>query len=178
MAYKIYKHYGEDVVFQQLENMHFINALKDNHIEYIELPILNYRVLLYNKDIGNKYAVIIPVNAVETCLENVYIATEIPFDMNWGNLVEDINNQRNGEKPMVLKTKAKLLCEEAEKLILENQTNNEDYFNSLDTEIDPRLFRIALITLGYSIEEVLEMDHHDVDEEYLRGFFNGKNNTI
>lgn len=177
MTHKTYKHYGKDVVFQQLQDMRFINALKENHVEYKELPILDYRVLLYSKDMENKYAVIVPVNAVETYLENVYITTEIPQDMSWENLIEDINNQRNGEKPMELKTKAKLLCEKAEKLVLENQTN-EDYFNSLDTEIDPGLFRMALTTLGYTIEDVLEMDHHDIDEEYLKGFLNGKNNTL
>lgn len=177
MTYKIYKHYDNDVIFQQLQDMRFINVLKENHVEYKELPILDYRVLLYSKDMEDKYAVIVPVNAVETYLENVYITTEIPQDMSWENLIEDISNQRNGEKPMELKTKAKLLCEKAEKLVLENQTN-EDYFNSLDTEIDPGLFRMALTTLGYTIEEVLEMDHHDIDEEYLKGFLNGKNNTL
>lgn len=93
MTYKIYKHYDNDVVFQQLQDMHFINALKENHVEYKELPILDYRVLLYSKDMEDKYAVIVPVNAVETYLENVYITTEIPQDMSWENLIEDINNQ-------------------------------------------------------------------------------------
>ena len=100
MTHKTYKHYGKDVVFQQLQDMRFINALKENHVEYKELPILDYRVLLYSKDMEDKYAVIIPVNAVETYLENVYITTEIPQDMSLENLIEDINNQRNGEKPM------------------------------------------------------------------------------
>ena len=71
----------------------------------------------------------------------------------------------------MLKTKAKLLCEKAEKLVLESENNNDDdFFSFLDTEINPAYFRQALITLGYSIEEIMEMDHHDINEEYLRGF--------
>ena len=168
---KTYKHYGKDVVFQQLQDKQFIDALRENNIEHTELPILDYRVLLYHKEAENYYAIIVPVNAVEVYLENVYIAKEIPLDMNWENLVEDINNQRNGETPMMLKTKAKLLCEKAEKLVLESENNNDDdFFSSLDTEINPAYFRQALITLGYSIEEIMEMDHHDINEEYLRGF--------
>ena len=49
MTHKTYKHYGKDVVLQ-LQDMRFINALKENHVEYKELPILDYRVLLYSKD--------------------------------------------------------------------------------------------------------------------------------
>lgn len=171
MARKIYKHYGKDVVFQQLQDKQFIDVLRENNIEHTELPILDYRVLLYHKRTEDYYAIIIPINAVEVYLENVYITKEIPLDMNWGNLVEDINNQRNGEIPMTLKTKAKLLCEKAEKLVLESENNNDDdFFSSLGTEINPAYFRQALITLGYSIEEIMEMDHHDINEEYLRGF--------
>lgn len=168
---KTYKHYGKEVIFQQIQDKRFIDVLKENNVNYTELPILDYRVLLYHKEAENYYAIIVPVNAVEVYLENVYITKEIPLDMNWENLVEDINNQRNGETPMMLKTKAKLLCEKAEKLVLESENKNDDgFFSSLDTEINPAYFRQALITLGYSIEEVLEMEHHDVNEEYLRRF--------
>lgn len=155
---KTYKHYEKEVIFQQLQDKRFIDVLKENNVNYTELPILDYRVLLYHKE-------------VEAYVENVYITKEIPLDMNWRNLVEDINNQRNGETPMMLKTKAKLLCEKAEKLVLESENkNDDDFFSSLDTEINPAYFRQALITLGYSIEEIMEMDHHDINEEYLRGF--------
>lgn len=50
MTHKIYKHYGKDVLFQQLEDKRFIDILKDNNIQYTELPILDYRVLLYHKE--------------------------------------------------------------------------------------------------------------------------------
>lgn len=94
---KTYKHYGKEVIFQQIQDKRFIDVLKENNVDYTELPILDYRVLLYHKEAENYYAIIVPVNAVEVYLENVYIAKEIPLDMNWENLVEDINNQRNGE---------------------------------------------------------------------------------
>lgn len=144
--------------------------MKENNVNYTELPILDYRVLLYHKEAENYYAIIVPVNAVEAYVENVYITKEIPLDMDWCSLVEDINNQRSGDCPMELKTKAKLLCEKAEELVLESENKNDEFFASLDTVINPAYFRQALITLGYSIEEVLEMEHHDVSEEYLRGF--------
>ena len=168
---KTYKHYEKEVIFQQIQDKRFIDVLKENNVDYTELPILDYRVLLYHKEAENYYAIIVPVNAVEVYLENVYIAKEIPLDMDWCNLVEDINNQRSGDCPIELKTKAKLLCEKAEELALESEhKNDDDFFSSLDTEINPAYFRQALITLGYSIEEVLEMEHHDVNEEYLRRF--------
>lgn len=168
---KTYEHYEKDVIFQQLQDKRFIDVLKENNIKYTELPILDYRVLLYHKGTEDSYAIIVHVNAVEAYIENVYITKEIPVDMNWGNLVEDINNQRNGETPMRLKTKAKLLCERAEQLVLESENNNdEDFFSSFDAEINPAYFRQALITLGYSIEEIMEMDHHDINEEYLENF--------
>lgn len=50
MAHKIYKHYGKDVIFQQLEDKRFIDVLKYNNIEYMELPILDCGVLLYHKE--------------------------------------------------------------------------------------------------------------------------------
>lgn len=46
---KTYKHYEKEVIFQQIQDKRFIDVLKENNIDYTELPILDYRVLLYHK---------------------------------------------------------------------------------------------------------------------------------
>ena len=59
---KTYKHYEKEVIFQQIQDKRFIDVLKENNVDYTELPILDYRVLLYHKEAENYYAIIVPVS--------------------------------------------------------------------------------------------------------------------
>ena len=36
---KTYKHYGKELIFQQIQDKRFIDVLKENNVDYTELPI-------------------------------------------------------------------------------------------------------------------------------------------
>ena len=158
-----YLHYNEEVIYQQLADTSFKEELKKNDIDYMELPILDSDVITYIKDGKRKYACIVVNNTAETYIENVYITDQMPLDMNWENLVLDCKGQRNGEPPMEMETKAKVICDKAEEMALAEAKCG---FWEIP-EVDPKIFRMALISLGYNLDDIYEMDHHDIDEEFL-----------
>lgn len=157
-----YTHYEKMVFHKQLTDKSFKSTLKENGIEYTELPVMENDVLTYAEDGETKYALIAKENATDTYVENVYITNEIPTDMSWSNLLLDCQGQKNGEKPMELKTKAKLICEKAYQIAIEPNMNMFQI-----AELKAEDFRIALTKLGYTLSEIKEMDHHDVDEKFL-----------
>lgn len=161
-----YTHYGKEVIYQQLVDESFRMVLKKNGIKYIDIPILENDVLMYEKDGKTRYVCIVTGNAPDAYIENTYMTTDIPVDMNWNNLLLDCQGQKNGEKPMELKTKAKLICEKAEEMAMEKAAENIENIFELP-ELDPREFRLALIAMGYSLDEIKEMDHSDIDEDFL-----------
>ena len=61
--------------------------------------------------------------------------------------------------PMPLKTKAKTICEAAEKMA------NLSFFDM--PKLDSKEFNIALIHLGYSLQDIKDMDCHDIDDDFL-----------
>lgn len=155
-------HYGEEVVFQYVEPYRFFESAKENQIELEELPILEYRVFRYHVDGKEKFACMIPEAEV------VYTTEKIPVDLSWENLVKDCRNQKCGEAPAQLKTKASLLCEKAirfaEKIDKEKHEDDAWYL----PEVKPELFRIGLIKYGFTLEELKEMDCHDIDANFLK----------
>lgn len=162
---KKYMHYGIEVVYQTTDRS-FKQYLKDNNIEYIDLPIIE-NVIKYDKNGISKYACIVECG-IEDYEERIYITEQVPLDMNWQNLINDIDSQINGEDPARMETKAHMLCRLVEDIIW--KSGNDDF--SLDDmsaqdEIDPLDFRLTLRTLGYEVEELLEMDCSDVDTEEL-----------
>lgn len=159
-----YTHYEKMVFHKQLTDKSFKSTLKENGIEYTELPVMENDVLTYVEDRETKYALIAKENATDTYVENVYIANEIPADMSWSNLLLDCQGQKNGEEPMKMKTKAKLICEEAYQIAIESGAKTNMF---QITELNPGDFRIALAKLGYTLDEIKEMDHRDVDEKFL-----------
>lgn len=165
---KKYLHYGEEVFYQVTEKS-FKNHLRSNNISYTDLPIEDYDIIVYDKDNQRRFACILKCNTPDEYYEKVIITKQIPLDANWDKLVGDILAQVNGANPMKMETKAHMLCLEAEKLCLENEEPSDDFTESLcQKEIKPWEFSLALSTLGYSTDELLEMDHHDVNEEYLK----------
>ena len=163
---KKFIHYGKEVIYQQLNDATFRDALDKEGISYIELPLIENDVLMYEKNGIEKYACIVKGNAPDVYIENVYITTQIPLDLSWENLLLDCLGQTHGEEPMRLKTKAKMICEKSISMVLEENVGREKEFWT-EKKVDPREFRLALCTLGYSIERILEMDHYDVSSEFL-----------
>ncbi len=167
-----YIHYGVDVTYQQLVDKSFRDDLKKAGIPYTDLPILENDVLTYEYDGKRRYAVIELGNAPDAYIENVYITTEIPLDMDWEALLRDCHGQRCKEEPMPLKTKARIICEKAYDIALP-ETTPENVFSAVLPEADPREFKYALISLGYSADDILEMDHHDISDDFIKKYVTG-----
>lgn len=164
-----YTHYGIEVKYSQIEDITFAEQMKKENVQCVALPILEHDVYECTKDGIKKYAVVEQVNWPDAYLENVYITSSIPVDLSWENLILDCKGQKSGEAPMALKTKAKVICEAAEDMALTEACKDRtdaDFFTM--PTIDPKVFRLALISLGYSLETILKMDHHDVSERFLK----------
>lgn len=160
-----YTHYGINVVYQIIDtfkNNNFRQELKENGIAWTDLPILDTDVLTYVKDGITKYACI---KKGAEYAERVYITESVPLDMDWNKLIYDCDCQSRGSDPMPLKTKAKTICEAAEKMALDKAAENLSFFDM--PKLDPKEFNIALIHLGYSLQDIKDMDCHDIDDDFL-----------
>lgn len=73
---------------------------------------------------------------------------------------------------MPLKTKARIICEKAYDIALP-ETTPENVFSAVLPEADPREFKYALISLGYSADDILEMDHHDISDDFIKKYITG-----
>ena len=103
-----FKHYGIEVSHQRIGRK-FEDCLKEKGIRYIELPLLEDKVLRYEYEGKRRYAYIAPANGREEYLENVYITSEIPEDLSWSNIELDYRIQREKESPMLLPSRARVL---------------------------------------------------------------------
>lgn len=158
-------HYGKEVIYQCLQDESFRDYLKLNNIDYVDLPILENDVLTYVKDGVQKYACIEQGIAPDSYIEHVYLTENIPIDLSWNNLIADCKDQYHGEAPMPLKTKAKAILEKASKLAAENKSKEFDWFG--DSEVTTEEIKRTLGAMGYYIGDILSMDHHDVDDDFL-----------
>lgn len=168
---KNFTHYGVDVMVQTINAGAFFRAAKRDGIELTELPILEHRVFTYSMDSINKFVVLVADSESET----IYTTTQIPLDLSWENLITDCKNQARGESPMKLKTKAKIVCNEAcrfaEKIDIEKHGNDPFYM----PDVKPEYFRIGLMNVGFNLDEIMSMDHHDVDEQFLMDMAHRRN---
>ena len=53
-------------------------------------------------------------------------------------------------------------------MCLQNMVITNDFFEMCEREIESWEFSLAIANLGYSVEELLEMDHSDIDEDFLK----------
>ena len=95
-----FKHYGIEVSHQRIGRK-FEDCLKEKGIRYIELPLLEDKVLRYEYEGKRRYAYIAPANGREEYLENVYITSEIPEDLSWSNIELDYRIQREKENVLI-----------------------------------------------------------------------------
>lgn len=163
-----FTHYGIEVVYQLLDTYkgnNFRQTLKENGVEWTDLPVLEPDVLTYTKDGVRRYACI---KERQEFTEVVYITESIPLDMDWGKLIDDCDQQNNGEAPMEMETKARIICRKAEEMALEYVIENNKKENPFFMpRITPEELKRAFIALGYSREDILDMDHHDVADDFL-----------
>lgn len=160
-----FKHYGIEVS-HQLIGRKFEDCLKEKGIRYIELPLLEDKVLRYEYEGKRRYAYIAPANGREEYLEHVYITTEIPEDLSWSNIELDYRIQREKESPMLLPSRARVLYDAAKELVRKEQKPTS--IMELLTPVDKRELKLALLNAyGVSWEELKEMDHYDLDDSEL-----------
>lgn len=167
-----YTHYGINVVRQILDSP-FIITLMQNNVKFIELPLIEHQVLKYETNGIKKYALIQPLNIPDDYLEAVYITTAVPDDGNWTSLIYDIDAQHNdGAEPAQMPSRLKFCTNVASENAF--KTLSDKYpaknFGELP-EIPENEFLsetvIELARLGWTKDDLLCADSHDVNQEYL-----------
>lgn len=155
-----FKHYDRTVYCQTMEGGHFKDFLKSEKVNYIELPILDQDVVYYK--IGLKKEAYALIKSGE--YENVYITDSIPLDMNWNLLVKDCEAQKFGKQPMEMVTKAKIIVDKA----CNDATKSTDDLFEVPKKPDAAAIRVALAGMGYGIDDLKQMDHHDIDDDFWK----------
>lgn len=158
------KHYGVNVTIQYRDD--FREDLKKAGISYMELPILEPDVLTYEYQGKQMFVIIKPCEESE----KVYLASQIPFDMSWENLIRDCDNQDRGAEPMELHTKAYILLQDAVRVAREVKIKEAGGFLFQVAEpTDKEIVTALTLRNGVSVDELMTMDHHDIDDDVLNG---------
>ena len=161
---KKFTHYGTEVMHQYVKlEFQFEDTLTKKGIEYTYLPInpnndIRNNVVKYFINGDAKYALLIGDHCI--------ITTTVPEDGDWYNLYIDIRDQISGEDPQKIKSKARIIIEEAEKRAKEELIDKNDITSFLKT---PTVHDIGIkcVALGYEPERLLKMPHEDIADEYL-----------
>lgn len=156
-----FKHYGVDVVYQECEPGEFEEQLRKQGITYKHLPILDKKIIKYTKDGVTKYAYF----THSAICDRIFTTTEIPEDMKWENIDLDYQMQSEGEEPMPLVTRARLLYDKAVSLATCVELQKRDFFEmTMPPHVSDTNLNTALISIGSSLVKIKGMDHHDVPE--------------
>ena len=95
--------------------------------------------------------------------ETIYITDSIPLDCDWDALVADCEAQLNGKEPMEMRTKARLIVDTAYQNAGDKYTRDiKDLFIPAPEPTSTDI-QLAIAQLGYSIDDLKKMDHHDID---------------
>lgn len=159
---KKFLHYGKEIMVQWGEES-FVYALKRKGVKYTELPIRipeikNSHVIKYEFEGKEKYAYIIP----GTELKKIYTMDQIPDDCDFYKITIDETRQSKGEEPMQMKTRAAMMAE----IAIQNVDSRKDPFVYFEEDYDA-IYK-ELILIGCPIWEIEEMDHHDIDEDWIQ----------
>ena len=167
-----YLHYNQ-IVRMFRKDSSFTDVLMENQLTYEELPIIDADVVrfLYN----NK---IVYACSKSLAVGNIIYFTEVyPADADWESLITDIHNQSQFNKePMAKPSKAGVIIKSAtESMRKYIPIDSEMKRDSLRifTETELSLVKDMISKMGYSVEELKKMDHHDVDESMLKLLITG-----
>lgn len=167
MSAKVFKHYGVDVIYQSLDYEQSYREILESHsVDYTELPLLDHTVFKYKNGEETRYALDVRTGEYG----EVYITSEIPADLDWEKLRTDCREQSRGASPMPLKTREALLCETAINMCRDEffgAVSSADWFTA-DFVLTRIAFRTALAHIGFGFDDILKMDHHDVDDDFLK----------
>ena len=138
--------------------------MKQKGIKYTFLPYLDDIVLRYTIDGVRKYAYITYSNIADEFYENVYITTEIPEDLNWKNIESDCKRQNAGEPPMEMPTRARVIFDDCKRRYFQENPPKDIMETFKPRKPDPEEMSQMFIGYNTNLEELKEMDHHDVPE--------------
>ena len=155
-----FKHYDRVVYCQTIEGGHFKDLLRSEGVNYTELPVLDQDIIYYKKDLKKEVYALIKSGEYE----DVYITASIPLDMNWNLLVKDCEAQKSGKPPMEMVTKAKMIVDKA----CNDATKSTDDLFEVPKKPDAAAIRVALAGMGYGIDDLKQMDHHDIDDDFWK----------
>lgn len=166
---KAMQHYGKPVYYQK-GNTDFKGLMRKQEIPFVELPYLPNDVVFYRHNHEDKYAVIVTNSSRAQDVsdspveQEVYITNAIPLDMDWDLLIEDCRYQMQNNPPMEMDTKAKLIldiaCDQVLCGIQELAENPELLSESVVSKV-----RGEIAFMGYRMEDLKTMDHHDIDQK-------------
>lgn len=163
---KKFLHYGKEITVQWGEES-FVYTLKRKGVNFVELPIIvpeikGSYVVKYEFGGKEKYAYIVP----GTEMEIIYTMEQIPDDCDFYKIAIDETRQSKGEDPMQMKTRAAMMTE----IAIRNVDSRQDPFADFeeDHKEDYNAVYNELIRIGCPIWEIEEMDHHDIDENWIQ----------
>lgn len=142
-------HYGKDVIYQLVDGS-YRETLKLRRIEYTDLPFWGPKVLRYIENGQERFAVLDQ--------NEVFVTDSIPLDLDWSILLQDCHAQLDGAEPAKLCTKASMILDLAYATV--QPDGPEDLVSPFPSM---EAVRSEIAKLGYTIEELREMDHHDID---------------
>ena len=156
------KHYGVEVTIQYCDS--FRTELKKSGISFTDLPLLEPDVLTYEYNQHQMYAIVKPCEDGE----KVYLTSQVPLDMSWENLMRDCDSQVAGADPEELHTRAYILLQDAIKVAREVRIKEEEHFSFVPVEpTDKEIVNALAIHNGISVDDLMNMDHHDIDPDTL-----------
>lgn len=100
-------HNGVDILHQTGETS-FVDTLIDRGVAFVELPVIigkNIRVLQYAVDGATKFAVV----DFSEDYQDIFITTSAPAD-GWESLYADCIGQLNGDEPVIMGNRLKLVA--------------------------------------------------------------------
>ncbi len=160
---KSFCHYGVKInVRHSYKGIEY--QLKKSRIEYIALPLLDEKVFRFYKNGKRYYAYCCIHEFDEISYEIAYITTDIPEDMSWQNIEEDYLLQQEGYPPMEMKTRARVLYDEAHHRACDLASQTCKTFLEWMQEVSKTELEVALASVDTTLNELFEMDHHDVPE--------------
>lgn len=164
-----YKHYGVEV--RRIFTYEDIDIIIKDHKATL-MPIIDpdYKVAFFKHDgIHNTYMVIPRAKG------KYYLTNQIPKDLDFGNLVDDIEQQSRGYEPDRMESYIHTLYRHIEDMIAAELVNTEDIFNGKCEPFPRDLIRDALGQYGFfsfdDISSLPAQNYWDVDMEYIRKIF-------
>lgn len=163
-----YLHYNQIVWLFQKDVRSFTGVLRENQMTYEQLSITRPDVVRFSYKNKTVYACAKSL----TWSNIIYFTDTYPADGDWECLMKDIWNQNKSDsEPMEMPSKAARIIEYATKMMrkyipVERSNKNPGSYEMTEKELS--LVKDMINGMDYRVEDLFEMDHHDIDESLLK----------